>query len=265
MRQWTRIAFIAAMVAGSVACGEKSAVEPAGGGHVAGEPAKAGALLAYEHSVTVELPRQQLMARMDALRKACSEERFGECTMLKSRFNNDESRPRATLVLRLVPAAVEPMTTLAAQDGRLGSRETRAEDVTQLVTDTDRQLAMLTAQRQQLLAFRDRKDLSVTDMIALSAELAAVQSRLAESDRTAADQRRRIETNLLTLDFTSPARVESRFERFSSSFTAIGDGLTDGAVEAVQLAGYGLPFLVLLFPVALLLRLLWRRFTGAGR
>lgn len=43
------------------------------------------------------------------------------------------------------------------------------------------------------------------------------------------------------------------------------DNFTEGCVAVFELIDYGLPFLILLFPLALLLRGLWRRFTHRPR
>lgn len=240
------------------ACSKQAAMEPGGSAGVAGVVAKPGAMLAYEHTVGIELPREQLSARVDTLRAACNDERYGVCNVLAVKVNENA---RATVVVRIVPAGVQPLTALAAQDGKLGSRQTRADDLAQVVTDTEQQRAMLVAQKQRLLEFRDRKDLTVADMLALSSELASVETRLAESIRSAADQSRRIETNLLTLELTTAWQRESRLDRIGAAFGGFADGLTDGVTEAIELVGYGLPFLLLLFPLALLWRWLWRRLT----
>lgn len=262
MKHWLLCVLMASAGLGLTACAKNVGKDAAGGAAVAGVAAKPGALLAYEHTVAIELPLEQLLSRVDNLRAACVDERFGACSVLAVSITENAARPRATVTVRLVPDGVQSLIELAAQQGKIGSRQTRAEDLAVQVADTEQQIAQGMAQRQRLLEFRDRKDLAVTDMIALSSELATLDTRLADGNRASADQRRRIETNLLTLELTTPWQQESRTEKIGTAFGGFADSLTDGLSEAIELAGYGLPFLLLLFPLALLWRWLWRRAVG---
>jgi len=77
---------------------------------------------------------------------------------------------------------------------------------------------------------------------------------------TAAQQRRRIETNLLTLELRVDGD-ESHFRRIGDAFTGLGDSFADGLAQALEMIGYGVPLLILAFIAALLWRWVWRKAT----
>lgn len=239
-------------------CSEKHVTE-APGSSISGEQGKPGTSLAYEHEISIVLPGEHLAARMEATRAACLDQRFGACILLG--FDQDGGdTPNGSLRFRVLPAAVEPLTALAGEGGRFGSRQTRAEDLAAAVADTASQLDRLRLQRDKLLQLHARSDLSVADLLAITRELSSVEAALQGHERSAADQTRRLETNLLTLNFSSRDEA-SRFARLGEAFTDSADGVVDGIVNAIEVLAYGLPLLLLAFPVALLWRFFWRRVT----
>ncbi len=168
------------------------------------------------------------------------------------------------MAVRLAPLAVEPLIGLASTEGSIGSRQTRAEDLAIAVADASREHDQLSAQRSKLIAFQERKDLAVADMIALARELAEVESGLANLDQTSAGLERRIETNLLTIQF-SAEQSRSRWSGIGRSLSDSLDDFADGASEVIGMIAFGLPFLIVLFPLSLLWRWLWRRATARKR
>ncbi|KAF1054207.1 MAG: hypothetical protein GAK43_01004 [Stenotrophomonas maltophilia] len=236
--------------------GERAA---AGAAAFQGEQAKAGSALAYEHQVGIRLPVERIDPQLSAAREACSSERFGPCDLLGIRQEGDERHRSAQLVVRIAPDAVEKMVALAASGGELQRRETRAEDLAQAVADTQRTRERLERQYQTLQSYQNRKDLSVADLLALAKELASVEEQLQVSSQTAAQQQRRITSNLLTLDFSSEYQRDGRWQRIAEAFGNSLDNLTEGTVNAVEVSATGLPLLIVLVIAALIVRALWRR------
>ncbi|WP_296283662.1 DUF4349 domain-containing protein [Pseudomonas sp.] len=109
--------------------------------------------------------------------------------------------------------------------------------------------------------------MSVSDLLALAKATAEVEQQLHAARQDAAQQQRRISTNLLTLDFSSEYRPTGRWSRIGGAFSGSLDELTDGTVSAIQMAAFGLPVLVVLLIAALILRWLWRKLGSrrAGR
>ncbi|HRQ65607.1 MAG TPA: DUF4349 domain-containing protein [Xanthomonadaceae bacterium] len=250
-----------AIILAVVGCSDKRTMEP--GIAVHGESAKPNAFLAYEHTVLIAYADDIVAARMAIVRDACVEERFGACSVLLFNVTAGE-RAHGALSVRAAPEAVEPLVALAGEGGRIGSRETRAEDLARAVADTSEQRQRLELNHGRLLEFQARSDLSVGDMLTIARELASVEAQLQQLARTAAEQQRRIESNLLTMRFSVDSRT-SRIGRIGDAFDGVLDSAADGVAEAVEWLAFGLPLLLVAFPVALLWRLLWWRFTRGRR
>ncbi|WP_130618531.1 DUF4349 domain-containing protein [Dyella amyloliquefaciens] len=250
VRKWMFAVFAVLLLAG---CSKKQEVGP---GTLTGEKAKAGAKLAYEHSVNVELPEAQIAGRMAAMRDACELQRFGACNVLRMQ----QGEWRSSLVVRAVPGAIEPLVSMAGQGGRLSSRETHAEDLADVVSDNQRKQVQLDAYAKRLDELASRKDLAVADLITLSHEQAQVQQQRESLQGEAVMQQRRLDTNVLTLDFHD-AEAGSRAHRLGESFRGLLDRLIDGLGDALSALAYGLPFLLLALPLAWAWRWAWRRIT----
>ena len=232
-------------------------------------PAVAGVVdeasrLAYEHSIELEIPADDLAGRMIELRFACLSERHGECEMLE--FSESSGRGLlATLRLRVEPKAVEPLIAQASSGARQTSRVTRAEDLARVVADTRRQGDQLDSQITQLSELRQREDLSASDLLALARESSQLEAQLQANERESAMQARRLQTNLLTISFRSKVLPESTSSRLADAFSGSLDAMVDGLEEVIGMLAFGLPFLLVIFPLALAWRWLWRWATGARR
>ncbi|MDO5505939.1 MAG: DUF4349 domain-containing protein [Pseudoxanthomonas suwonensis] len=211
-----------------------------------------GATLAYEHSAQVKIAPALIPERVQQVRTACEEARFGQCVVLTVEQQGGDW-PRASLGMRMVPEAVEPTVAMATDGVELGSRSSRAEDLAVAIRDNDLVRERLGRERDQLLAFQQRRDLAVADMIALSRQLAEVEAQLQASDQTAAQQQRRIRTQLLTISFQPTSGQSSR----NDVLQALGDAgatLSSGLAWTIRAVAFLLPLIVLLGAV-----LWWRR------
>lgn len=243
-------------------CSPSGDGRPPAGAALLGETAQQGAFLAYEHSVGIRLPVEQVEPRLAAVRDACSSQRFGQCDLLAIE-QSQGAYQAASITVRIAPAGVEPLVGFAGEGGELQSRHTRAEDLAQAVSDTEQQRQRLQRQQQTLLQYQARGDLSVSDMLALARELAEVEVQLAGAAQQSAQQQRRLTTNLLTLSFSTEGEPIGRLARIGEAASGMLDNATEGATEALKLLGYGIPFVIILFPLALLVRWLWRKASRA--
>lgn len=249
------------------ACQKKSVMAPetTAPEGVAGVASKTGGFLAYTHSVNFEVDPDSIGGRISALQSACNEERFGACSVLAVESTSGR-QATGSIAMRVVPAAVEELVKLGADGAEVASRRTMAEDLADAVADVTDSQDLLTRQRAKLLEFSERKDLAVTDLITLSENLAAVDARLQSLAQEAAQQRRRIETNHLTMEFTSNAGWEDESDlSFAAIWETFASNFKYGIDGAAEYAGFFLPILVLFFPLALLWRWAWRWATQGSR
>ena len=266
MRPIYAVVLVIALTQVLVGCKAKvSATEDSEPNAVGGEVAKPGGLLAYEHEVSFEVAPDSIARRIAVVQAACNDERFGACSVLGIASTAGEQASGAISV-RVVPAGVEKLVALAGEGSGVAQRQTKAEDLADAVADVAGQQDLLTRQRASLLGFIERKDLPVADLITVAQQLASVESQLQALSQTAAQQRRRIETNHLQISLQSniPYEPPSDFT-FAGAWGTFVDSLAEGADNAAESAGYLLPLAILFFPLALLWRWAWRFATRATR
>jgi len=255
LHHWAALVLSAALAG----CGAPSEHAAGSGAAFQGEAAKAGSFLAYEHQVGIRLANERIDAQLAASRDACTQDRFGRCELIAIQQSGDSQMRNAHLVVRIVPEGVEKLVALAAEGGQLQSRSTQAEDLAQAVSDNQQLRERLEREYQTLQGFQGRKDMSVADLLALAKATAEVEQQLHAARQESAQQQRRITTNLLTLDFSSQYQPTGRWARVGKALGNSLDELTDGTVNAIQAAAYGLPMLVILLIAGLILRWLWRK------
>ena len=215
--------------------------------------------LAYEHTVAVELSPGLLAGRMTEIRSTCTSRQDLSCVVLDVSFQSELSVPSGSLHLRMAPAAVEPIIAIAAKEGRVTSRNTHAEDLAEPVRDTERELSQLSAQRDRLTEFTTRKGLPVDQLITVSRELASVQAQIDTLNTSKANLHRRIDTELLTINLSSPRDAYAAEQTpITDALRSFGTDFKEAIAQVIHFIAVLLPWLVILIPGLILVRLLWR-------
>ncbi|WP_255516304.1 DUF4349 domain-containing protein [Luteimonas suaedae] len=215
-----------------------------------------GAMLAYEHSAGIRLPATEIAPRQRAVQDACIARKFGECVVLNMHQQGGDY-PSASITVRIVPDGVEPMIALAGEGAELGERSTRAEDLAVVVRDNALTRERLRRELERLQEFQQRRDLAVADMIALSERMAAAQAQLEAAERDGAQHRRRIDTQLLTLDFRPPDGQAGRSE-IGQAVRDFGATLSMGTAWTIRALAFLIPLVALLAILVFAVRR-WRR------
>lgn len=139
--------------------------------------------------------------------------------------------------------------------------EERPADLADAVNDNQQKLKQLEVYSAQIEQVAQRKDLSASDLIALSHERAQIQVERENLQNESLQQQRRIDTNLLQMEFTD----ETRGHHLGFTFSDGIDQLYDGIRDTLSMVAYGIPFVLLAFPLALVWRWLWRKVTKKSR
>lgn len=248
------------------ACGRSADMEggPGAGGvaadstEVAGQRARSpGAMLAYEHDVGITLADAEVLTRAGDVRAACTAARFGACTVLGA-WEQGGAQRSASLRMRIVPEGVEPLVALASAGGDIGSRNTRAEDLAVAVRDNAVAQDRLRRELQRLGEFQARSDLSVADMIALSERIATAEAEQERVEQESAQQRRRIDTELLTIRFQPPHGQRGRGE-IGRAVREFGATLATGTAWTIRAAAFLIPLLIVVGLCTFAVRRLRRR------
>lgn len=216
-----------------------------------------GAFLAYEHTVQLRLPGEQIAPRLKTVAEACQSGKFGDCAVLQlSQAGSDAVS--GSIELRVAPKGVEPIIALASEKGEVTERSTQAEDLAQQVADTQLTQARLKNEHARLLEYQQRKDLAVADLLAISQRLSEIEAGLEQANREAAQQRRRIDTQKLTIQLESTSSQRNRSE-IGRAFGEFGDIFTTSLAYLIRVAAGLLPVLIVGGFMLWLARVWWRR------
>ena len=219
-----------------------------------------GSQLAYEQEIQVRLEAGQIAGNLAATRDACMAQRFGACSLLGEEMGAGE-QPRGSLVMRAAPEAVAGLTGVASQGGSVAQRSAHAEDLAEAVRDNGLRRSRLQLQHRKLREILQRNDLKPVDLFAITERLAQLEAELGAAEQEAAQQQRRINTNLLTIKFESTdiTVASSRVGQALRGMTSVWDVTIATLITVVGA----------LLPVGLLVGLLWwlvrafrRRFPG---
>lgn len=187
------------------------AYAPAGGSADTAAAPDLGVLLAYEHQVRIRMPGERIATQASAVQAACNGGKFGACAVLEmSQSGGDD--PSARLKVRIVPSGVDKLIALAGQGQEIAERGIQAEDLATAVRDNSMRQDRLRKEHARLLEFQDRKDLKIADVMTLSSRIAEIESQLQGAQQEAAQQQRRISTQLVTLNFQTTRSQENTGE-----------------------------------------------------
>jgi hypothetical protein len=216
--------------------------------------------LAYEHRLSIEIAKELLAERVEAVRAACIADTENGCTLLEISDQSRQEVPEGSVRMRIAPKGVDTISKLAAEGGSVTSRLTSAEDLAQPIADTERQLALLNLHRERLMELMRRKDIGVSDLITVSRELATVQSQLEEFGAQKANLRRRVDTELLSINWSPPlGTFQSAQSPITDALRSFGADFREAVGQIIVFLAYLLPWLAIGIPALILLRWLWRR------
>jgi hypothetical protein len=222
-----------------------------------GQEPKPGSFLAYEHQVTVRIGRDDMIKQMSLVRQACTSEKFGPCTILGEQQSAGDY-PSGNLQMRLAPKAVDLIVKEAALGAEISERSTTAEDLADAVADNEIRQRRLKLQYAKMTELLERKDVKTEDLIAITRELAVMEADIEAANKESAMQRRRIETNLLTINFQSIGfdSSSSRIKDAISDFVGTLDSSVAGLIYFIAAA---IPFVIFFTLMFYTLRFIWRR------
>lgn len=215
--------------------------------------------LAYEHTVSIEIEKGLLPARLREIEAACRTASSSDCTVLDISLSLRENLPNGSIRMRVVPGGIESIIALASKDGTVVERTTHAEDLAEPIADTQRQLALMSVHRDRLTEFMKSKDLKVEQLIAVSKELAGVQSQIDTVGTQRANLRRRVDTDLLTIELALPQRAYALNQNpVTQALRDFGHDFRKAVGMVIRFLALLIPSLVIILPGLFLLRLFWR-------
>jgi hypothetical protein len=175
------------------------------------------------------------------------------------KLERNQTVPSGSIRMRMRPAAVTPIIGIASKGGAVAMRTSHAEDLAEPVADTARRLSMLATQRDKLEGFLKNRELKIDQVITLSKELSSVQADIDSASTQAANLRRRIDTELLTIEFHLPPQAFGAEQTpVRDALRLFGSNFAEGVGMVVTIVAVLLPWTILAVLVGVLGRVLWR-------
>jgi len=210
------------------------------------------------HSATIDVPEEHIEPALGAAVAACNDDRKLQCTLLDSELTKAENTT-ASIRARLSPTGVEPFIAIVARHGTIESRSTHANDLAKPIVDAEQRLRMLESYMGDLLRLREQSRTNVDALIKVASEIAQTQSSIESLKGEHAQLLKRVEFQVVALQLYSH-RAQSFTTPIARAFREFGRDLVSGVAQAISGVAYLVPWLIILVPLALLFRYLWRRF-----
>lgn len=213
--------------------------------------------LAYTHRIKVEVARSELSSVFNSVLEACIAETEYTCLIMNSKESGGEYA-YGQITLRVSPNGVAKYKKMVTDSGSVAQQSMSAEDLTEVVKDTEQRLDMLTAYKTQLQQLEQRPNIDVDALIKLSSELAEVQTQIEYTLGQKAKLYQRINMEVLEITLDSSAH-RSFYSPIGDAFSTFGENVSEGLAVFITAIAYLFPWVLLLIFLIWLLRSFWVR------
>jgi hypothetical protein len=224
-------------------------------------------LIAYSYSMSLELPARNVVALRDAHLAACTAAGPRKCQVLGSGSSvMGEDQVTAELRLRGEPqwlatfrAAVE--SDAAKSEGRVISSAIGSEDLTRQIVDTEATLRAQTTLRDRLRELLAKHQGKLADLLEVERELARVQGEIDSRTSQLAVMRARVAMSDLSVTYVSRAVLvgDRTGDPTLQALLDFVDIVSHSFASVIRFVAGVLPWLLVIAPIAWLLRRWWRR------
>lgn len=212
--------------------------------------------LAYEHSLTVELPQEDMKAAFNQLLVLCQQD-ANQCTVLRSELNSGKYA-RSYLRFRVLPSKVDGITALASSLGKLTRESTDVDDLQDAIVDGGKRIELLQAYQQRLLKLEQEANQDIESLIKVASELSRVQSDLEYALGEKARLLQRVNQDIVNVNL-EPLSYKGFWAPIGEATGDFGEHLSDALVVFITALAYIIPWLLLLIAIIFVIRHFWRR------
>jgi hypothetical protein len=229
--------------------------------------------LAYAYTYDLRLPAASLAQIHANHVSLCEQAGQATCRVLSAQVSGrDGASPYAVLDLRARPDWIARFREdlpgeLGEAGGSIQSEEARMEDLTTQIVDGEARLRARVALRDRLQTLLETGGASVEDLVAVERELANVQADLESRESLLAALRERVETSRLTLQYRAAPSVtaQSNFTPITQALESFAYDFSNAVAAMIRFVAGFLPWLVVIVPALLLIRLWIRGFFRRRR
>jgi len=214
-----------------------------------------GEYLAYEHSVTIDLPKNHVAEAFEKIISYCSDDVANKCTILYSSLNTGD-HSSSDVKIRVLPNGVDPLLGIAAQQGSVFSKSTFVEDLQDAIVNGDKRLEMLHLYQVRLIELEKKSHSDVESLIKIAQELSQVQSDIEYAEGAKAKLLQRTHMDIVNISLQSD-RHRTFWGPISDSLGDFGENLADGVSQAIVAVAYLLPWIFILLFTLYFVRIIW--------
>jgi len=221
------------------------------------EQQKRGQYLAYEHRLTITLAEDEIQETFEKISSLCARDAAHQCTMLHSSLNIG-SYPSAVIQVRILPQGVAALLNSASEKGTIAGKSTDVEDLQDAIINGGKRLEMLTQYRARLLELEKKTDSNVESLIKVAQELSKGQSDIEYTEGEKARLLKRTRMDVVSISLNAVSYV-SFWDPIANSLGDFAENFSHAIAEVIEAVAYLLPWLVILFALFYVLRIVWRK------
>ncbi len=216
-------------------------------------------MLAYEHSVTINLNSQDVLSVYNSTIDLCQTDIELKCSLLSANFNSN-SYDFSTIQVRVIPSGVNTLINHIKTKGELTQQSTHIEDLTESYVETDKRIEMLTEYRNKLQQIQIQAANDVESLIKIASELTTTQKQIEATQNNKSRLEQRIDRDLLTINLSSNLRESQSFwQSIGSSIAEIPESFSYGLSSTIDEITYLFPWLLVIIILFILFRWLWHK------
>jgi hypothetical protein len=236
-----------------------------------GRPAVTVPMLAYEYSLSLEVPLRRLPTLIDKHEKACNDAGPTVCQVIGAQTNAEgNAGARATLTVRAAPAWLKTFRARIQEDvkgagGKVANTSVDTEDLTRAIIDTEAALRAKTTLRDRLQALLATRPGKLQELLEVERELARVQGEIDATQSELAVMRTRIATSKLTVSYISEGVLapDNAMRPLSEAIHDVARNVAGGFAAIIVILSVLFPFAVVFGPVIWLISRWMRRRKAA--
>ncbi len=213
--------------------------------------------LAYEHRITVDLPKNKIETVFEGIISFCADDTKNKCTMLHSSLNIGDYSS-SNIQVRIMPKGVGSLLSLAAKEGKISSKSTDVEDLQDAIVNGNKRLEMLLQYQSRLNELEKKSSSDIESLIKIAQELSQVQSDIEYAEGEKAKLLQRTKMDIVHISLHARSYI-SFWGPISESLIDFGENLSEGISQAIIAVAYLLPWVVIVLFLLYVLRIIWRK------
>jgi Domain of unknown function (DUF4349) len=213
--------------------------------------------LAYEHRITVDLPKNDIKKLFEEIISFCANDMVNKCTMLHSSLNTGDYSS-SKIKVRVLPNGVGPLLSLVSKQGEISNKSTDVEDLQDAIVNGKKRLEMLRQYQSRLIELEKKSNSSIESLIKIAEELSQVQSDIEYAEGEKAKLLQRTQMDIVHISLHTRSYI-SFWGPISDSMADFGENLSEGISQAIIAIAYLLPWVVICVFLLYVLRIVWRK------